>query len=132
MNQFLRPRRYHQAISPFWWSRRWSYRIFALRELSCLFVAWFVAYLLLLVSAVNASEDRYQQFLSRSANPGLLMLNMIALLFVMLHATTWFNQMPQVIVMRIRDKRVPRWTVVASMYFLWVMLSAAATWTILG
>jgi fumarate reductase subunit C len=131
VNQLPQSRRYQQPVSPFWWLSRRSYRIFALRELSCLFVAWFVAYLLLLVNAVNVSENRYQQFLNNSASPCLLLLNTISLLFALLHAATWFNQTPQAIVMRIRDKRIPRHAIVASMYFLWVMLSAVAIWMVL-
>ncbi|MGH3780855.1 MAG: hypothetical protein ACRDRO_09570 [Pseudonocardiaceae bacterium] len=131
MNQLRQSQRYRQPVSPFWWLRRRSYFLFALRELSCLFVAWFVAYLLLLVSAINAGEDRYQQFLSASTNPWLLLFNMISLLFVVLHATTWFNQTPQAIVLRIRGQRVPRHAIVMSMYLLWAMLSAVVAWIVL-
>ncbi len=127
MNQLQQPKRYYQPVSLFWWLRRRSYLLFALRELSCLFVAWFVAYLLLLVRAINAGEDRYQQFLSASANPWLLLLNMIALLFVVLHTITWFNQTPQAIVVRIRDQRLPRHGIVMSMYLLWAAVSAVTT-----
>lgn len=132
MNQLQQSRRYRQPVSPFWWLRRRSYLLFALRELSCLFVAWFVTYLLLLITAINAGEDRYQQFLSRNTNPALLLLNIIALLFLVLHAATWFNQTPQAIVMRIRGQRVPRYSIVMSMYLLWAMLSAVVAWIVLG
>jgi fumarate reductase subunit C len=132
MNQLAQSRRYHQPVSPLWWLRRRSYLLYALRELSCLFVAWFVVYLLLLVSAINTGEDRYQQFLSASTNPWLLLLNMIALLFVVLHAITWFNQTPQAIVIHVHGQRVPRQAIVTSMYLLWTVLSVVAAWIILG
>jgi fumarate reductase subunit C len=103
-----------------------------LRELSCLFVAWFVVSLLLLVSAISAGEDRYQQFLSASANPWMLLLNVIALLFVVLHAVTWFNQAPQAIVVRIHGQRVSRKWVTTFIYLLWILLSAVVAWTIIG
>lgn len=131
MTQLQQPRRYYPPLSPFWWLRRRSYFLFALRELSCLFVAWFVVYLLLLVSAIDAGEDRYQWFLSTSASPWLLLLNMIALLFVVLHAITWFSQTPQAIVVRIRGQRVSREWIIASMYLLWSTLSAVITWIVL-
>jgi fumarate reductase subunit C len=132
MNQLHQPRRYFQPISPFWWLRRRSYFLFALRELSCLFVAWFVVSLLLLVSSINAGNDRYQQFLSTSANPWMLLLNMIALLFVVLHAITWFSQTPQVIVVRMHGRRVPRKWIVMFIYLFWAVLSAVVAWTIMG
>lgn len=132
MNQLHQARRHNQPVSPFWWLRRRSYLLYALRELSCLFVAWFVVSLLLLVSAINAGDDRYQQFLSASANPWMLLLNVIALLFVMLHAITWFNQTPQVIVVRIRGQRVPRKGIATFIYLFWTVLSAVIAWKIMG
>lgn len=132
MNKLQQSQRYSQPLSLFWWLKRRTYFIFALRELSCLFVGWFVVYLLLLARAINAGEDRYLQFMSASANPWLLLLNMISLLFAVVHATTWFNQTPQVIVMRIRGQRVPQYAIVASMYLLWIVLSVVTAWIVLG
>lgn len=132
MNQPKQSHRYHQSVSALWWLSRRSYLLFALRELSCLFVAWFVTYLLLLVSAINAGEGRYQQFLNGKNSPGLPLFNMVALLFLVLHAVTWFNQTPQAIVIRIRGQRVPRQAIVMSMYLLWAMLSAVMAWIVLG
>ena len=45
-------RPYRPRVSRFWWLRRRSYLLFVLRELSSVFVAWFVVYLLLLVENV--------------------------------------------------------------------------------
>lgn len=132
MNEVCQPRRYRKPISTFWWLRRRSYLVFALRELSCLFVAWFIVFLLLLVGAIGAGPERYQQFLIWSATPWILLLNFIALLFVTLHAITWFDQIPQVIVLRLRDRRVPRTWIVASMYLLWVVISTVAAWIVIG
>lgn len=132
MNEAYRPPRYYKPISPLWWLRRRSYLVFALRELTCLFVAWFVVYLLLLIRAVNAGQVYYRQFLSESGNPWLLLLNVIALLFLILHSITWFNQTPQAIVVRVRGRRVARTWIVAAIYLLWVMLSAGAACVILG
>jgi fumarate reductase subunit C len=132
MNQLAPSRRYHQPVSPLWWLRRRFYLLYALRELSCLFIGWFVVYLLLLVASINIGEDRYQQFLSASTNPWLLLLNTIALLFVVLHAVTWFNQTPQAIVIRVRGQRVPRQAIITFMYLLWAVLSVVAAWIILG
>ena len=53
----------------FWWMRRRSYVIFVLRELTSVFVAWFVVYLLLLVRAVARGAAAYQEFLDGMAQP---------------------------------------------------------------
>lgn len=132
MSEVCQLRRHQKPISFFWWLRRRSYFVFALRELSCLFVAWFIVFLLLLVAAIGAGPERYRQFLMWSATPWVLLLNFIALLFVTLHAVTWFNQIPQAIVLRLRGRRVPRIWIVAPMYLLWVMISTVAAWIIIG
>ena len=42
------PRWYRRRMSVFWWVGRRSYLIFVLRELTSVFVAWSVVFLLLL------------------------------------------------------------------------------------
>ena len=41
-----------RPISTYWWLEKPAYFAFILRESSCMFVAWFVVYLLLLVKAL--------------------------------------------------------------------------------
>jgi len=132
MNEIHHTRRYHQPVSPFWWLRRRSYLIFALRELSAIFIAWFVVFLLVLVSAVGAGEDRYRQFLTTAANPGIELLNVISFFFILLHAITWFHLTPQAIALRVRSRRIARIWIVASLYMCWGALSWAAAWIIMS
>ena len=42
--------------------------MFILRELSCVFVGWFVVFLLMLVRAVSTGAASYQQFLAWSGD----------------------------------------------------------------
>jgi fumarate reductase subunit C len=116
----------------FWWVGRRSYFIFVLRELSSVFVAWSVVFLLLLVSAVGQGGKQYQQFLHLSSNPWMLALNVITLAFLLFHAITWFNLAPQAIVIRMRDRRVPRSWIAGAHFAGWAVLSALVAWLILG
>ncbi|MFI7664725.1 fumarate reductase subunit C [Nocardia sp. NPDC049526] len=117
------PRLYRKPISRFWWVRRRSYLIFVLRELSSLFVAWFVVYLLLLVNAVSSGSEEYQRFLNWSAGPGVIALNLIALLFVLMHTVTWFNLAPKAIVVRVRSRPVAPVVILGLHYLLWGLLT---------
>ena len=63
------PRWLRRRVSTYWWLEKRSYFAFVLREGSCLFVAWFVFYLLLLVRAVLQGEAAYQELLAWSARP---------------------------------------------------------------
>ena len=116
----------------FWWVGRRSYLIFVLRELSSVFVAWSVVFLLLLVHAVSQGGKQYQQFLNLSSNPWMLALNVVTLGFLVFHALTWFNLAPQAMVVRLRGKRVPRSAIAGAHYAGWALLSALLAWLIVG
>lgn len=126
------PRLYRPRVSTFWWLRQRSYLVFAIRELSSVFVAWFVVFLLLMVLAVSRGEEAYQQFLALSATPGMLLLNVVALFFVVFHAVTWFRLAPQAMVVRIRGKRVPPTWVMALHYVAWALVSGIVVWVLVG
>jgi fumarate reductase subunit C len=121
-----------QPVPAFWWLGSGSYFAFMLRELSCVFVAWFVVYLLFLVSAVNRGEAAYQAFLEWSAGPGILLLNLTSLAFIVYHAVTFFSAAPQAIVVRVGGNRVPGSAVAGGHYAGWLVLSAFLFWILLG
>ena len=50
------PQWYREPVSTWWWLRRRSYVAFILREVSSVFVAWSVVFLLLLVHAVGQGD----------------------------------------------------------------------------
>jgi fumarate reductase subunit C len=125
------PRLYRKPISSFWWLRRRAYLVFVLREISSVFIAWFVVYLLLLVNAVSSGNEEYERFLKWSAGPWVLAVNVLALLFVLLHAVTWFNLAPKAIVARLGGWRVPPALILTLHYLLWGLLSAIAVWVVL-
>lgn len=125
-------RAYRQPIARFWWAKRRSYLLFMLREISCVFVAWTVVYLLLLVYAIGAGRDSYLRFLDWSAHPLVVSLNVIALIFLLLHAVTWFGSAPRAIVPHIRGRRVPARAVLAGHYAAWVVVSAVLAWVVLS
>ena len=71
-------RMHRPRVSTWWWTRKRSYLVFVLRELSSIFIAWFVVYLLLLVYAVGRGEAAYQRFLDWASSPWVTALNVVA------------------------------------------------------
>jgi fumarate reductase subunit C len=132
MNDALRQQRYQKPISAFWWLRRRAYLIFALREISCVFVAWFVVFLLLLIHAVDQGAEQYRQFVTWSAHSWVSGMNAISAMFLLLHAITWFHQTPQAFALRLGGRRVPKIWIGASVYLLWFFVSAVVAWAVLG
>jgi fumarate reductase subunit C len=126
------PRWHRTRMSTYWWLQRPSYLAFILRELSSVFVAWFVVFLLLLVRAVSQGEAQYQAFLGWAAHPGILFVNLVSLFFVVFHAVTWFNLAPQAMVVRLRGQRVPGTWIAAANYAAWALVSALVAWMLLG
>lgn len=124
--RWLRPR-----MSTYWWLGKWPYVKFILRELSSVFVAWFVVYLLLLVRAVSRGEAGYRDFVDFSAHPAVLTVNVIAFLFIVFHAMTWFALAPQAIVAHIGKKRVPPILIAVPHYGAWIVISAGILWVLL-
>jgi len=125
------PRWYRPRISTYWWLERWPYLAFILRELSSLFVAWAVVYLLLLVRAVARGASSYRQFLDWSASPLLVVFNVVTLAFLTFHAVTWFNLAPQAMVVHMGRRRVPGSWIAISNYALWAVVSVFVAWILL-
>ena len=124
----LRP--YRPRISTWWWTRKRTYFVFVMRELSSIFIAWFVVYLLLFVYAVGQGESAYQRFLDWAGSPWVVVLNIVALLFVLLHTVTWFALTPQAMVVRVMDWTVPSFHILAGQYTGLVVVSLFVLWLV--
>jgi fumarate reductase subunit C len=122
---------YQRPVALFWWLERRSYLLFVLRELSSVFVAWFVVFLLLLVNAISDGAASYERFANWSGHWWVVAINVIAMLFVLLHAVTWFALAPRAMVIKLRGTRVPPPAVVAGHYTAWLLLSAIVAWVVL-
>ena len=123
-------RLYRPRVSTWWWTRKRTYFVFVMRELSSIFVAWFVVYLMLLVYAVGQSEAAYQRFLDWAAAPWVVALNVVALVFVLLHTVTWFSLTPQAMAVRMMGQKVPSFHIIAGQYTGLVVVSAFVLWLV--
>jgi fumarate reductase subunit C len=128
----LEARYYRRRVPLMWWARRRSYTFFMLRELSSVFVAVFVVELLFLVRAVAHGPSAYQGFLDTMANPAMILLNVVALAFLLLHAVTFANLTPRAMVVRLRGRRVPPRVILAGVYFGWLVVTAFLAWLVVS
>ena len=119
-------------VSTFWWLEKGSYFVFILREMTCVFVAWFVVYLLMLVSAVTQGEAAYQEFLAWSSTAPILLLNIVSLLFLVFHAVTFFAAAPQAMVVKVGANKVPGSLILAGHYAGWAAVSLLVAFLLLG
>jgi fumarate reductase subunit C len=121
---------WRRPISTWWWLRKRTYFVFVMRELSSLFVGWFVVFLLLLVRAVGRSDADYQDFLDWAASPVVVVVNVVAFAFIVLHTVTWFSLTPQALALRVRGRTVPGWLVIAAQYAGLAVVSAFIWWLV--
>jgi succinate dehydrogenase subunit C len=126
------PRWLRPHISTYWWLRKRSYFAFILREISSLFVAWSILFLLLIVFEVGRGPAAYGAFLAWTRQPWVMALNVSSLLLVGFHAITWFNLAPQALVVRLGHTHVPGILIAASNYAAWVVVSAFVAWIVIG
>ena len=123
---------YRRPVSTWWWLKRRTYFVFVMRELSSIFIAWLVVYLLLLVRAVGRGQAAYDDFLDWADSPWLVVLNAVACLFLVLHTVTWFSLTPQAMDVRMRGTRVPAAAIIASQYAGLALVSGLVLWLVLS
>jgi fumarate reductase subunit C len=126
------PRWLRPHLSTYWWLERPAYFAFILREASCVFVAWSVIYLLLLVRAVSDGAAAYAAFLAWSAERPILLLNLATLGFLVFHAITFFDAAPRALVLHVRGRRVPGRVVAVSHYAGWAGVSLLIIWVLVA
>ena len=121
---------YRPRVSTWWWTRKRTYLLFVMRELSSIFIAWFVVFLILLVFAVGRSEAAYRRFLDWASAPWVVGLNVLALAFVLLHTVTWFSLTPQAMDVRLDGRKVPGFHIIAGQYTGLVVVSLFILWLV--
>ncbi|MBI3664722.1 MAG: fumarate reductase subunit C [Acidobacteria bacterium] len=126
------PRWYRPRVSTYWWLWRWPYLKFIIRELSSLSVVSFVVMALLQLSALRRGPQAYAEFQELVKHPFLIALAAVSLFFVVFHAITWFNLTPSAMPVRVKGKRLPDFLVAAPNYVVWLVLSGAVAWVVLG
>ena len=126
------PRWYRTRVSTYWWLHQGSYFKFVLRELSSIFVAFFVVTTLLQIKALSRGPQAYTEFQDWMKRPLVIALNAISLAFVLFHSVTWLNLAPRAMAVRVRGKRAPELLIAAVNYTAWLVISGIVAWFLLG
>jgi len=125
------PRWYRKRVSTYWWLQRWEYLRFVLREISSVFVAWFVVLTLIQIYAASRGSAAYSEFLDFLKNPFVIAFNLISFLFVVYHSITWFNLSARAMSIRVGGKKVPGFMISGPNFVAWLIISAVIGWLLL-
>jgi fumarate reductase subunit C len=128
----FQPREYRRSLSNFWWLERRSYLIFILREFSSIFVAYFLVVTLEQVCALTRGPEAYAAFQAQMRHPLMILLNIIALAFLVLHTITWSKLVPKAFYPRRHGHPLPEMTTALPSYILWAIATIVVAAFILG
>jgi fumarate reductase subunit C len=108
-----------------WFLRQPRYLRYMAREVSCVFIgAWSVAALIGL-KRLSEGPAAYQAFLQALSHPLSVSLQIVTLLFAIIHATSWFNVTPKAMRMQVGERFLPGSVIVGVHYAAWIALSIA-------
>jgi fumarate reductase subunit C len=118
------PKWYRRPVSTYWWLQRGAYLKFILRELSSVFIAYWVTVTLIQIYALTRGREAYASIEAWRRTPFAIAISLIAFFFVVFHAVTWFNLAPKAMVVHMGKKPVPAAWVVCGNYLAWFVASA--------
>lgn len=127
----MTPPTYVRPLPKSWWLHRRAYLFYIVRELTSLFVAGYVAFLLLLVARANSAAG-FSVVIGALRTPWSIALHLIALAMLVVHAVTWINLTPKVIVLWRDETRVSPALVAAANYAAWFIVSVVVAWVVLA
>jgi len=124
------PLAYRRKIPVWWWLRKRTYFVFVMRELSSIFIAWLVLYLLLFVRAVAHGPAAYKDFLNWAASPVLVVVNVIAFGVSWNQVTVCSSTNPSATILAVRGRRVPPLAIIGVQYAALAAVSAFIAWLV--
>ena len=108
--------------------KKGAYRVFMLREISCLFNALYMVFLIVMLHDLRGPKADYDAFLALLWSPAMLPLHVVALAFALLHTITFFNAMGKAIVIRTGEERISEGGMAVPAYAAWVVATLFVVW----
>ncbi|WP_431912037.1 hypothetical protein [Nonomuraea jabiensis] len=112
-----------------WFVRTRHLTVFVLRELTSVFVAWSIVFLLMFADAVRGGG--LQEFAALAARPWMIAINVLALAATVFHTITFLNLAPKATVVRLDGWRVPAWMIQGGNHSAWVAISLLIAYFVL-
>ncbi len=120
-------------IRPFskttWYMRNRRYKVYMLREMTCLLVGFYTFLTIFALAALAAGPDQWNDFLASQQNPAMIAFHAIALLYFLIYQTfAWFELAPTAMPVQLGEKKLPGSIIVIGHYVAWAVLSAFIFW----
>jgi len=115
-----------------WWLRGPSYFLVFMRELTSVFITFYLILFIGLIAALYLGEQTYNDYMQLLWSAPLVALQVLALLFALFHTVTWFNLTPKAVRILKGESPIPSLVLVAPLYLAWLGLSSVVLWIILS
>ena len=112
-----------------WYMRNGRYKVYMLREVTCLLVGFYAFLTIFALAALAAGPDQWNGFLAAQQNPVMIVFHGIALLYFLVYQTfAWFKLAPKAMPVQLGEKKLPGSIIVIAHYVAWAVLSAFIFW----
>jgi len=112
-----------------WYMRNGRYKVYMLREMTCLLVSFYAFLTIFALAALGAGADQWNNFLASQQNMGMIVFHAAALLYFLFYQTfAWFKLAPKAMPLQLGEKILPGGIVVLGHYIAWAVLSAFIFW----
>lgn len=120
---------FRRRVSPGWWTASRHYAMYMVREWTSLFVA---VYSLLIIYGLSLwSMGSPVEFLNFLKNPAMIGFSLIALVFTLYHAATWFYLLGAISPIKIGRSKTKPWQALVLNIVLLVIVSYLAIWLLI-
>ena len=123
-NPYIRP-----ISKTTWYMRNGRYRIYALREVTCLLVGFYSFLTIFGLAALAKGPEQWAAFLAGQQTTGMVIWHAIALIYFMVYQTFgWFQLAPKAMPLMIGEKKVEARTIIIGHYVVWAVVSLFILW----
>lgn len=120
---------FRRRVSPGWWTASRHYAMYMVREWTSLFVA---VYSLLIIYGLSLwSMGSPVDFLNFLKNPAVIGFSLVALVFTLYHAATWFYLLGAISPIKIGRSKTKPWQALVLNIVLLVIVSYLAIWLLI-
>jgi len=115
-----------------WYLRTGPYRLFMIRELTSVFIAAYLVFILVWTYRLGRGPEAYREFMQSLRHPVAVVFHSLALAGALWHSITWFNLTPAVTPVRIGESKLPDVAVAIVLgYVPWIVFSIGILWIVL-
>ena len=112
-----------------WYLRNGRYKVYMLRELTCLLVGFYAFLTIFGLAALAAGAEQWNGFLAAQQHPAWVALHAIALLYFLVYQTfAWFKLAPKAMPLQLGEKKLPGSYIVAGHYVAWAVITVFVLW----